>query len=95
MPHQRIERERTTSTVNTAAPTGVPKTAAKTPAIPARATVLRVLSSRPKTFEKNAAIPPPILRAAPSLPALPPKRWVITEQISTAGARRGETFFSV
>ena len=70
----RIDLDLTTSMVKIAAPMGVPKTAAKTPLMPARAIVLRLLSSSLKTLEKRAAIPPPILRAAPSRPAEPPKK---------------------
>ena len=67
-----------TSSAKTVAVRGVPKSAAKTALMPESVAMRMSLSSRRQS--RPTALPrlPPICRAAPSRPALPPKRWVMT-----------------
>ena len=49
------------------------------------------LSSKWSTLAKKLPIEPPTCNAAPSLPAEPPKRWVIIVEIIISGATRAGT----
>ena len=65
-----------TTMANTVAVRGVPNRAEKKAAMPAMVAVRRSRSSRLNRLPAWRPMVPPIWRAAPSRPALPPHRWV-------------------
>ena len=76
----------TTSIENIAAAMGVPNNAEKH-ALMLHIIIIRVsLSSNLRSFAKKLPIEPPTCSAAPSLPAEPPKRWVIIVETIISGA---------
>ena len=77
-----------TSMAKIAAPIGVPKRAENPAAIPA---MVRMRESRSSSFSRLLSLRPmlpPIWRAAPSRPALPPVRWVRTVDRKISGSMR-------
>ena len=75
-----------TTMANTVAVRGVPNKAEKNAAMPAMVAVRRSRSSRLKRFPAWRPMVPPICKAAPSRPALPPPRWVSTVLINMTGS---------
>ena len=77
-----------TSRANTVAVRGVPNRAENTPLMPHRVARGRSFSPRCRSLPAWKPRPPPICRAAPSRPALPPHRWVMTVDTKITGTRR-------
>ena len=84
----------TTSTAKTQAAIGVPNTAANTALMPHIVRMCRSCSLRRNSLPKSVATLPPSCSAAPSRPAEPPNRCVMTVPRKIAGASRMETPFS-
>ena len=81
-----------TSREKTAAARGVPNSAEKPALIPHMIIMVLSLSFNRSTSPSFPEILPPSCSAAPSRPALPPQRWVITVERKIIGAIRNGTF---
>ena len=67
---------------------GVPNSDEKAALIPHIIITCLSFSSKRKIFPRELPILPPICKAAPSLPAEPPKKCVISVDINIKGAMR-------
>ena len=81
----------TTSMAKIAAAMGVPKRAAKPALMPQRVIMCISLMSSRKSRPRVCPKLPPSCKAAPSRPAEPPNRWVITVAVKIKGAVFQET----
>ena len=78
---------------NTAAVSGVPNRAENTALMPQRVARGRSFSPRCSSRPVVCPMPPPICKAAPSRPALPPPKWVSTVDTKITGTSSTGTFF--
>ena len=75
-----------TSIAKIAAVSGVPNSAENRPLMPHITAIGRSLSFSLISLPKKLPMQPPSCKAAPSRPAEPPKRWVITVDMKITGA---------
>ncbi len=78
----------TTSMEKIAAAIGVPKSAENAALMPHIIMICLSFSSKPNSLPRPFPMLPPSCSAAPSRPAEPPNRWVISVEIKMSGAIR-------